>query len=262
MLTRRWALGLEYAGFPFVGWQSQAGGNTVQDALEAALAQIGGSPLRVHPLGRTDTGVHARLQIVHFDVAVERPQSAWVRGVNALLPDSVAVLWALPVSSEFHARQSARGRRYQYVLCDGPVRPALHSRRVGWFHRPLDLASMQNAAASLVGRHDFSAFRAAECQAPTPVREMRRADISRQGEYLVFDFEANAFLHHMIRNIVGSLVYVGSGRQAPAWIDELLAARDRKRAAPTFSPDGLYLIGGQYDERWGLPEQTRPLMIP
>ncbi|MBI3147192.1 MAG: tRNA pseudouridine(38-40) synthase TruA [Betaproteobacteria bacterium] len=257
-LKQRWALGIEYDGRAFLGWQSQPCGRTVQDALEMALRQIAGESLRTHPLGRTDTGVHARLQIVHFDTTVQRPGSAWVRGVNALLPRGVAVLWATAVSGDFHARASATGRHYQYLLQNSAVRPGLEAGRVGWYHRPLDLEAMRAAATLLSGRHDFSAFRAAACQAQTPVRELRRVDIQRQGEYLVFSFSANAFLHHMVRNLVGSLVHVGNGRHPPQWLGEVLGARDRARAAPTFGPDGLYLIGGDFPNEWGLPQTLRP----
>jgi len=254
---KRWALGLEYCGTGFCGWQSQPSGRSVQDALEAALREIAGQAVRTHPLGRTDAGVHASLQVVHFDCPVERPESAWVRGVNAALPSSIAVRWAVPVARTFHARGSARGRHYLYVLQNSPVRPGLHAARVGWYHRELDLEAMQQAAASLQGEHDFSAFRAAECQAKTPVRELRRVAIRRQGEEFRFEFSADAFLHHMVRNIVGSLVYVGNGRHEPDWIARVLASRRRELAAPTFAPDGLYLLGGDYDASFGLPETRR-----
>ncbi|MDX9706836.1 MAG: tRNA pseudouridine(38-40) synthase TruA [Azospira sp.] len=254
------ALCLEYDGRAFHGWQTQPGGNTVQDALEAALSAIAGAPVATVCAGRTDAGVHASCQIVHFECLAERPLSAWVRGVNALLPDAVAVRWAHPVADDFHARFSARGRRYRYLLLNRPQRPGLMHGRVGWFHQRLDLAAMQDAAARLVGEHDFSAFRAAQCQAKSPVKTLREARISVQGEYLVFDFAASAFLHHMVRNLVGSLVYVGKGKHPPAWVDELLACRDRKKAAPTFSPDGLYLSGVEYEAHWGLPELPAPVL--
>jgi tRNA pseudouridine38-40 synthase len=203
--------------------------------------------------GRTDRGVHARGQVAHFDTDAARPQSAWVRGVNAFLPDSIAVLWSLEVPSDLHARYSALARTYRYQLLNRPVRPALEAARIGWFHAPLDLETMREAARALVGEHDFSAFRAAECQAKTPVRTLHSIDIARTGERIDFVVKANAFLHHMVRNIVGSLVYVGCGRQPPSWIAELLAGRDRTRAAPTFGPEGLYLEKVDYDAAWGLP---------
>jgi len=248
----RIALGLEYDGSRFCGWQSQPSGCGVQDVLETALAQVAGHPVRVVTAGRTDTGVHALAQVVHFDTDANRPETAWVRGVNAFLPPSVAVLWAQPVSDEFHARFSAIGRCYRYLLLNHPVRPALLNGRAGWFHLPLDLDRMREGAGFLLGEHDFSAFRAAECQAKSPVRRMNSLEIRRQGDYIVFDVCANAFLHHMVRNLVGSLVYVGKEKHPPAWIKELLASRDRAMAAPTFAPDGLYLAGVDYEPRWGL----------
>jgi tRNA pseudouridine38-40 synthase len=248
----RIALGLEYDGSGFCGWQSQAGGGAVQDALEAALAMVADAPIRVVCAGRTDAGVHALEQVVHFDTEAARPDSAWVRGVNSHLPASVAVRWAQPVPVEFHARFSARGRRYRYVLLNRGQRPGLMAKRVGWFHRPLEAAAMQAAAGLLLGEHDFSAFRAVECQAKSPVKTLRRADVARHGDLLVFDFEASAFLHHMVRNILGALVYVGKGAHPPAWLGEILAGRDRARAAPTFEACGLYFAGVDYDPVWQL----------
>lgn len=248
----RVALGLEYEGSGFCGWQSQASGCGVQDVLESALSIVADSPTRVVCAGRTDSGVHALGQVVHFDTDALRPDTAWVRGVNAHLPSSIAVRWAQSVSSDFHARFSARGRRYRYLLLNRPERPGLMARRVGWFHRPLDVDTMVSAARLLLGEHDFSAFRAIECQAKSPVKTLRCADVTRHGDLLVFDFEANAFLHHMVRNLVGALVYVGKGAHAPGWLGELLAARDRSRAAPTFEACGLYFAGVDYDPAWQL----------
>jgi tRNA pseudouridine38-40 synthase len=256
----RIALGIEYCGTNFRGWQSQAGGGTVQDALEAALGQIAGEKIGVLCAGRTDAGVHATHQVAHFDTTVERPLSAWVRGVNSQLPEGVAVRWAQPVDDEFHARFSARGRRYRYLLLNRPQRPGLWQGRLGWFHLPLDLAAMQEASVRLLGEHDFSAFRAAECQAKSPIKTLTRAEVRQSGNLLIFDFEASAFLHHMVRNLVGTLVYIGKGAQSPAWIDELLQVRDRTRAAPTFSPDGLYFRGPIYEAHWGLPEPDDDLV--
>ncbi|MDR2837631.1 MAG: tRNA pseudouridine(38-40) synthase TruA [Azonexus sp.] len=249
----RIALGLEYDGGAFHGWQSQAGGGTVQDALEAALAVIAGQPVSTFCAGRTDAGVHATQQVAHFDAPVERPQDAWVRGVNTHLPPSVAVRWAQPVADDFHARFSACGRRYRYLLLNRPQRPGLWQGRVGWFHGPLDLEAMQAACALLPGEHDFSAFRAAGCQAKSPVKLMREATVRQRGALFIFDFEASAFLHHMVRNLVGTLVYVGKGAQEPAWLGELLQMKDRRLAAPTFAPDGLYFRGPLYEPRWNLP---------
>lgn len=253
----RIALGIEYHGAAFSGWQSQSHGNTVQDALEKALAAIADEPVRTICAGRTDAGVHALEQVVHFDTEVERPDSAWVRGVNAHLPPPVAVLWAQRVPAEFHARFSARARAYRYLLLNRPVRPALQNGSVGWFHAPLDLDAMRQAATCLLGEHDFTSFRAAECQAKSPVKNLYRADIARQGDLIVFDFRANAFLHHMIRNLVGSLVQVGKGKQPPAWLAEVLAARDRRQAARTFDAAGLYFAGAEYDPVWQLSAGRR-----
>lgn len=251
---KRIALGVEYCGTSFRGWQSQAGGGTVQDALEEAIGRIAGARTPVICAGRTDAGVHATQQVVHFETAAERPLSAWVRGVNSHLPEAVAVCWAQPVNEDFHARFSARGRRYRYLLLNRAQRPGLWQGRVGWFHLPLDLGAMRAAAQQLIGEHDFSAFRAADCQAKSPVKTLWRADIRQSGSLLVFDFEASAFLHHMVRNLVGSLVYIGKGAQAPAWLGQLLQAGDRRLAAPTFSPAGLYFRGPIYEPHWGLPD--------
>lgn len=249
----RVALGVEYDGSAFHGWQVQPGGGTVQDALQAALREIAGVPVDVVCAGRTDAGVHATGQVVHFDAPVERPLSAWVRGVNTFLPPAVAVRWAQPVADDFHARFAAFGRRYRYLLLNRPQRPGVWHGRAGWYHHALDTAAMQQAADHFVGEHDFSAFRAAECQAKSPVKTLRRAEVRRVGDLVVFDFEASAFLHHMARNMVGSLVYIGQGKHAPGWIAELLDERDRRRAAPTFAAAGLYLVGVEYEARWGLP---------
>jgi tRNA pseudouridine38-40 synthase len=191
--------------------------------------------------------------VVHFDAEAARPASAWVRGVNALLPETVAILWAVEVEPSFHARYSALSRTYRYELLNREVRPGLAAGRVGWFHLPLDIGRMREAAALLVGEHDFSAFRSAQCQAKTPVRTLHALDIEARGERIDFVLRANAFLHHMVRNIVGTLVYVGKHKFAPAWAGQVLAAKDRARAAPTFGPQGLYLERIEYDPRWGLP---------
>ncbi len=248
----RIALSLEYDGCRFFGWQSQTGGNTVQDVVEEALAQVAASPVRVICAGRTDTGVHATAQVVHFDTEVERPLSAWVRGTNAHLPAQVAVTGAQPVVDDFHARFSAVGRHYRYLLLNRPQRPALLAGRAGWHHRSLDIGRMQAAAGCLVGEHDFSAFRAAECQAKSPIRSLHRLAISQRNDLIVFDLHANAFLHHMVRNLIGALVFVGDGRKPVTWLADLLKERDRRTAAPTFAPDGLYLTGVDYDSVWNI----------
>lgn len=269
MTLQRWALGIEYDGSCFHGWQTQsltthtvagrpAGSAlpTVQGALESAMSQIADAPVQIVCAGRTDAGVHATGQVIHFDAPVVRPDTAWVRGVNAMLPDSCAVRWARPVSEEFHARFSATGRRYRYILLNRPERPAVFAGRAGWFHRPLNVSAMALAAQSILGTHDFSAFRAAECQANSPVRTLTEARVIRQGDWLVFDFAANAFLQHMIRNLVGALVHIGKGGAPVAAMTEWLAQANRTLAPPTFMPDGLYLNGVDYDAGWGLPSAT------
>jgi len=258
----RIALGLEYCGTSFTGWQTQPDGRGVQDALERALAVIADAAVGTIAAGRTDAGVHATIQVVHFEVAASRPDTAWVRGVNSNLPPAVAVLWARPVAGEFHARYAAVRRHYTYLLSNRSVRPALLAGRVGWYHRTLDVAAMTEAAGALAGTHDFSAFRAAECQAKSPTRTLSTVSVAMTGEHIRFDFCANAFLHHMIRNIVGALVYVGAGKHPPAWIGELLAGRDRTRGAPTFAADGLHFTGAEYDARWELPPTRRPVVLP
>jgi tRNA pseudouridine38-40 synthase len=225
----------------------------VQDHLQAALAKLAGHPIEVTAAGRTDAGVHATAQVVHFDTTAERDDVAWVRGTNTSLPLALRVLWSRRVPDDFHARYSARSRTYRYFLLNEPVAPAVMRERVGWYHRPLDLEAMREGARSLVGEHDFSAFRDAQCQAKSPLRTLASASVERSGNLLVFTFRANAFLHHMVRNIVGALVYVGAGKHPPEWIAELIAGRDRRLAAPTFMPDGLYLAGVEYDPAFDLP---------
>ena len=249
-----------YKGTAYHGWQIQKNTDvTVQRVVNEKLSLLLRDQVMVTASGRTDAGVHATAQIVHFDCQSERPLSAWVRGANTLLPDAVAVRWAHAVGDDFHARFSARGRHYRYVLLNRPQRPALAARRAGWYHAPLDVDAMREAARHFVGEHDFSAFRAAECQARSPVKTLREARVAVVGDYVLFDFEASAFLHHMVRNMVGSLVYVGNGKHSPEWISELLLARDRSAAAPTFSPCGLYLSGVTYETEWNLPAQPPPV---
>ncbi|MGZ8265874.1 MAG: tRNA pseudouridine(38-40) synthase TruA [Burkholderiales bacterium] len=257
----RLALGIEYDGARFCGWQTQPAGCGVQDHVEPALAEIAGERVATICGGRTDAGVHACGQVVHFDTRAQRPESAWVRGVNSALPAGLSVLWARTVDDGFHARYSALGRHYRYLLLNHAVRPAVGQGRVGWFHLPLDLDRMREAAALLIGEHDFSAFRSSECQARSPVRQLRGLEIERHADYVVFDFHANAFLHHMIRNLVGTLVYVGKGRHEPRWVAQVLASRDRTIAAPTFDAAGLYLMRIDYDRAWGLPEDSRAAVL-
>jgi tRNA pseudouridine38-40 synthase len=252
----RLALGLAYRGQAYHGWQSQPDGRTVQDALQKALSAFADEPVVTLCAGRTDAGVHAVNQVVHLDTTLEREPFSWVRGSNRYLPSDIAVQWCKPVAPDFHARNCARGRRYRFVVLESPVRPALEHGLVGWVFRPLDAQAMREAAACLLGQHDFSAFRAADCQSPTPVKTLHQIEIRRRGAYWRFDFDANAFLHHMVRNLLGSLVAVGSGRQPPRWMAEVLASKSRGEAAPTFPPDGLYFMGPYYDECWGIPGHT------
>ena len=270
----RIALGVAYNGRAYQGWQSQRSGLTVQDKLETALARFAGlAPgQRVTTLcaGRTDTGVHGLMQVVHFDTDIERTPFSWVRGTNRYLPEDIAVQWAHPVPDAFHCRASALARRYRYLLSQSPVRPSVDAGRVGWSMRALDGDAMRAAAALLVGQHDFTSFRASACQALSPVKHVRRIDLAQQRDACAgpsdgveiercqwqFEFEADAFLHHMIRNILGCLVRVGQGDAPPEWVGEVLAARSRKVAAPTFSAAGLYFLGPLYDAAWGLPAEA------
>ncbi len=251
----RLALGISYNGLAYQGWQSQLSGLTVQDKLEKALSQFTNQKISTLCAGRTDSGVHGLGQVIHFDTPLERPDSAWVRGPNALLPHDIAVQWAKAVPREFHCRASAQSRRYAYIVLCSPVRPSIDTGRVGWVYRALDLDRMQQAAQLFLGEHDFTSFRASACQALSPVKTLLNISITRRGAYWRFEFEANAFLHHMIRNIMGCLIMVGDGRKPPEWISDVLAARDRDAAAPTFSPHGLYFVGPRYDAHWGLPDQ-------
>lgn len=257
----RIVLGVQYIGTGWNGYQKQPERNTVQDRLEMALEKFACTPLATTCAGRTDTGVHAIEQVVHFDTDLVRPTQAWVRGVNTFLPDSIVVRWAKEVplgedGLEFHARFSARSRTYHYVLYNHPTPSALLSNRAGWMFRPLDVERMIDAARHLIGTHDFSAFRASSCQAKTPVKDMHEVRIERHGDIIVFTLRASAFLHHMVRNIVGSLVYVGLERQEPDWMHEVLESRSRDVAAPTFMPDGLYFAKIEYDPSWKLPQEA------
>jgi tRNA pseudouridine38-40 synthase len=252
----RIALGVSYRGTAYQGWQSQPSGQTVQDCLESALSRFADRPVQVVCAGRTDAGVHGLNQVVHLDTQLVREPFSWVRGTNTFLPDDIAVQWCQAVPDGFHARNSARARRYAYLLLESPVRPALEAGTAGWVFRPLDGPAMREAAAFLIGEHDFSAFRSAECQARTPVKTLSEITIARHGAYWRFEFEANAFLHHMVRNLMGCLIAVGAGTRAPGWMADVLAGRDRKLAAPTFAPDGLYFLGPRYDADLGLPRWT------
>lgn len=253
----RLALGIAYDGQPWLGWQTQPGGQTVQDQLEQALVQFVGQRVSTICAGRTDTGVHAQGQVVHLDAPVDRPSMAWVRGLNSHLPPSIAVCWAAPVSDTFHARFSALSRRYTYVILNTPVRQPLWEGRAGWCFRPLDHEKMREAAQCLLGEQDFSSFRSSQCQAASPVRHVHDIQIERSGPFVLLQLRANAFLHHMVRNMVGELVQVGQGKHPVGRVAEVLAARDRKQAAPTFSAAGLYLRDVQYPTSL-LPAQSMP----
>jgi tRNA pseudouridine38-40 synthase len=252
----RLALGISYNGQAYQGWQSQISGLTVQDKLEAALGKFTQHRVSTLCAGRTDAGVHGLMQVVHFDTPLERTTSSWVRGSNAFLPRDIAVEWAHAVPDSFHCRASALSRRYAYIVVESAVRPSVDDGRVGWVYRPLDLDLMRQAASHLIGEHDFTSFRASACQALTPVKTLERIEISQRGAYWRFEFEASAFLHHMIRNIMGCLILVGQGKKPPHWIHEVMLERDRDAAAPTFSPDGLYFLGPRYAAHWGLPDRT------
>ncbi len=252
----RLALGISYHGQAYEGWQSQLSGRTVQDRLEAALGQFTGQRVSTVCAGRTDAGVHGLMQVVHLDTDLQREEFSWVRGTNRFLPLDIAVEWASPVPDAFHSRASAIARRYSYIVLESAVRPSIDAGRVGWVYRPLDAHAMRQAALQLLGEHDFTSFRASGCQARSPVKTLDQVEITRRGAYWRFDFQGNAFLHHMIRNVMGCLLQVGQGHQPASWIGEVLRARDRDAAAPTFSAAGLYFRGPLYDAHWRLPDRT------
>ena len=261
-VVKRIAIGLQYDGQAWQGYQKQAHGLTVQDKLEQAILSFATVPLATTCAGRTDAGVHAAEQVVHFDTDLNRRTHAWVRGINAFLPPSIGVRWAKVLDGDptvdnfFHARFSAQARTYHYVLYNNNTRSPLLNGRAGFCHYPLDVERMQEAVKPLIGMHDFTAFRAAQCQAKSPVKLMHDIQIRRQGDLIILTLKANAFLHHMVRNLVGALVYIGQGREEVSWMGELLTAKNRSLAAPTFMPDGLYLAKIDYDEKWALPQES------
>jgi tRNA pseudouridine38-40 synthase len=262
----RIALGVEYDGATFCGFQSQPERCGVQDALEHAIQSIAEHEVRIHAAGRTDTGVHAMIQVVHFDTHTDRPESAWIRGVNSFLPETVRVIWSKKIESiegddDFHARFSAKRRSYQYLLINAPVAPAILAKKAGWYHLPLDVVAMQSAANFLIGEHDFSAFRASECQAKSPIKTMLEANINSYFNHIVFEFSANAFLQHQVRNMVGALIYIGNGKHPPEYMKTLLTNQNRTEAPPTFSASGLYLTGVEYDKKWALPDTNRSIIL-
>ncbi len=258
----RIAVGVEYDGSSFSGWQSQRVLTTVQDSLEAALSRVADCPVKVVGAGRTDAGVHARGQVAHFDVDVQRSPRSWVLGTNNYLPAGIALRWAREVPEHFHARYSAESRVYRYCILNRWSRPGLAASRVSFVHRPLELAPMQQAAACLVGEHDFSAFRASECQAKSPIRRLSSLRLAQSGELIVFEVRANAFLHHMVRNIAGMLIAVGQGDRQPDWAAQVLASRDRKLNAATAPAGGLYFWAARYPAVFGLPDDSDMMQGP
>lgn len=258
----RVAVGIEYDGTAYNGWQRQKNGCGIQSLVERALATIAGAAVELHCAGRTDSGVHASCQVAHFDTDVERSTRSWLLGANSNLPDDINVIWAQPASSDFHARYSATSRTYRYLILNRLVRSALFRHRAWWFHPPLDPERMQLAANQLLGEHDFSAFRAAGCQARSTRRNLSELSVIKTGDWLAITVTANAFLQHMVRNISGMLVAVGSGAREPAWAAELLNGRDRTAGGVTAPAHGLTLIGVDYPEQFTLPKPAVPALLP
>jgi tRNA pseudouridine38-40 synthase len=251
--TRRIAVGIEYDGSRYAGWQRQPEVGSVQAEVEKALGTVADHPVAATCGGRTDAGVHALGQVAHFDTTAARPMRGWTLGANTHLPPDIAVLWAAEVPPEFHARYSALARTYRYMIQNRGVRPALARQRACWIHEPLDAAVMHEAAQCLVGEHDFSAFRAAECQSRTAVRRLERIHVARSGDRVAIEVVANAFLHHMVRNIAGTLIAVGRGERSPRWVADALASRDRRQAGITAPAGGLYFVRIEYPRHFGLP---------
>lgn len=255
----RIALGIEYDGSHYHGWQKQPGLYTVQSCLEQALAKIANEPVSITCAGRTDTGVHAAGQIIHFVTTAKRPMRSWIFGVNSHLPRDISVHWAKLVDEEFHARFSALTRRYCYIIYNHSIRPAVLRSHVAWHYKALDQERMHDAAQYLVGEHDFSSFRAMECQSHSPIRRIDKFVVTRQGQYVILDVTANAFLHHMVRNMAGGLIAIGTGKQPVEWIQDVLSAKNRSLGAETAPPYGLYLIEVTYPEKYQIPYVTAPL---
>lgn len=256
------AAGIEYCGSRYSGWQRQKHSPGIQQYVEEALSSVADRQIHVQCAGRTDTGVHALHQVIHFETEVNRAPRSWVFGANANLDPDITLLWALPVSGDFHARYSASGRRYRYLILNRPTRPGVNNGFTAWEYRALDVELMAAAAGFLVGEHDFTSFRGRGCQSRSPVREVRRLEVSRVGEYIVIDIHANAFLMHMVRNIVGVLTAVGMGRQEPGWVQAVLAARDREQGGVTAPPQGLYLMEIDYPDSYGIPRRSTPAWPP
>jgi tRNA pseudouridine38-40 synthase len=258
----RLALGIEYDGKEFHGWQIQPGLRTVQDTVQQAVSKIADKDVRVVCAGRTDTGVHASGQVVHFDADVERNIRAWTIGVNSYLPKDVSVRWGAVVNEDFHARFSAAQRRYRYLIFNHPHRPSLFQGNVTWQYRPLDEMLMRKAAKHLLGTHDFTSYRAIFCQSKTAVRTIKRLNVSRRGDLIIIDICADAFLHHMVRNIVGALMAVGHERHNTDWTKTLLEAKDRTLGAETAPAYGLYLVDVGYPDKWDLPRfEVGPMFL-
>lgn len=258
----RIALMVEYDGSEYHGWQAQTGLHTVQQMLEQALSQVADHEISVVCAGRTDTGVHATNQIIHFDCESERTIRAWIYGTNSFLPKDICVKWGKEMTDDFHARYSALSRRYRYIIYNSPIRPALLRSNVTWQYRPLDHRLMHEASQNLLGEQDFTSFRSVECQSKTPMRNVHSLQVSRHDDCIIIEISANAFLHHMVRNIAGVLIAVGSGRRAVDWVSEVLAAKDRKLGAETAPPYGLYLVGVVYPEKFGVSQTiTGPTLL-
>lgn len=251
----RLAAGVEYCGAGFYGWQKQPGQRTVQESLETAISRVASHPVTLQCAGRTDAGVHAVQQVVHFDTASERTTDSWLMGTNSNLSRDIRLIWVSPVEQEFHARFSAIARRYVYLIINRPVRTAIYHHLLTWEYRRLDETAMAAAARQLIGEHDFSSYRATSCQAKTAVRNITRLDVNRIGEMIRIDITANAFLHHMVRNIVGVLMKIGTGKEQPGWAKEVLEARDRTLGGVTAPADGLYLLNVYYPEKYRIPVQ-------
>jgi len=254
----RIALGVEYDGSRYMGWQRQEHGDTVQGRVEAALSRVADHPVDVYCAGRTDAGVHAVGQVIHFDSAAERTMRSWVLGTNCNLPDDIAIRWAQPMTADFHARFSARSRRYRYVIDNRWVRPALHQKRVTWHYHQLDAARMHEAGQALIGEHDFSSYRALGCQAKHPIRDLYELTVTRSGDFIYLDVHANGFLHHMVRNIAGVLMAIGQGERPVNWAAELLGVRDRTLGGVTAPAHGLYFVAAYYDNGVSLPAPSMP----
>lgn len=252
----RIALGIEYHGSHFFGWQHQQGLRTVEQALTEAVAYVANHPIKLFCAGRTDKGVHAVGQVVHFDTESIRKPYSWIMGINSQLPKEITVQWAMPVSDEFHARFSATHRHYCYYLYVDRVRPALLRENCTWHKYPLQLEAMQSAAQYLLGEHDFSSFRAAECQANSPIRTMTNISLQQEDRLIRLDLSANAFLHHMVRNIMGTLIEIGEGRQSAEWMKTVLQAKSRSAAGKTAPPEGLYLTAVDYPLEFGIPKRA------